>query len=88
MELLLRELLETVDKISGLIRNAKEGFYHNAGVSRDNTNILPKRTDIFYLNFSFFKTSNLRLSDKRTKKLKNGFDRDEFLSQKLLILFC
>ena len=57
-------------QILALISNAKEGSYHNAGVSRANTNILPKRTDIFYLNFSFFKTSNLRLSDKRTKKLK------------------
>ena len=48
----------------------------------------------WYLLFELFifKTYNLRLSDKRTKKLKkklkNGFDRDEFLSQKLLILFC
>ena len=49
-------------------------------------------------HFSFFelfifKTSNLRFSDKRAWKLgekgfQNGFDRDEFLSQKLLILFC
>ena len=70
MEPLLSENLENGFQILVLIRNAKECSYHIAGVSRDNTNILPKRTDIFYLNFSFFKTSNLWLSDKRTKKLK------------------
>ena len=53
-----------------LIKNAKEGFHHNAAVSRDNTNTLPKRTDIFYVNFSFLKPPIWGCLIKERKNLK------------------